>query len=133
VSTLRSQNCEDQFADQWLPIHDLRFMICEPFLLADDFRCTESGTITNIHIWGSWLADAEDRGATFVLSLHKDIPADPPLPPFSQPGDLVWLRIFTRRTIRRARLHEPDRRGMDEPPGVAVHGAAHPRILFNIQ
>lgn len=70
-------------------------MICEPFLLADDFRCTESGTITNIHIWGSWLADAEDRGATFVLSLHKDIPADPPQRPFSQPGDLVWLRIFT--------------------------------------
>lgn len=49
-------------------------------VLADDFRCTASGPITNITFWGSWLSDeflSEDpfQGITNIhLSIHADIP-----------------------------------------------------------
>jgi hypothetical protein len=57
-------------------------------VLADDFRCTQTGPITDIHIWGSWLNDEVYTGVQFKLSIHADQPAtatspslpiDPPL------------------------------------------------------
>src|SRR5881628_2400901 len=30
-------------------------------ILADDFKCTQTGPITSIHIWGSWLNDRVPR------------------------------------------------------------------------
>jgi len=63
-----------------------------PYLLADDFRCGQTGPITRIDIWGSWYQDSlplEPPG--FVLSFHRDIPADPPQIPYSMPGELLWL------------------------------------------
>ena len=47
-----------------------------PLILADDFLCTETGFITDIHIWGSWINDfypfGEDPGAVeFTFSIHN--------------------------------------------------------------
>ena len=72
-----------------------------PYLLADDFLCTEPGPITNITIWGSWFHDYHDFGVgpsnvTFTLSIHADIP--PFGPPwntnYSMPGPYSWLGTF---------------------------------------
>ena len=65
--------------------------------LADDFRCTETGPITDIHIWGSWLNDFYEpvpNHGTFVLGIYSDIPAsaDGLIP--SQPGELLWSMKF---------------------------------------
>ncbi len=69
----------------------------DPYVLADDFNCTQSGPITDIHIWGSWLNDVlpptGPGGATFTLSIHEDIPAGPGVP-YSMPGELLWLATF---------------------------------------
>jgi hypothetical protein len=59
-------------------------------ILADDFLCTQSGPITDIHIWGSWLYDAHDPNAVFQLSIHSDIPAGSAGVPYSQPGPKLW-------------------------------------------
>lgn len=64
------------------------------FVLADDFRCTESGPITNIHIWGSWLGDLADPTPVFTLSLHADVPPGDGYP-YSRPGETLWVRTFT--------------------------------------
>jgi hypothetical protein len=66
-------------------------------ILADDFQCMETGYITGIHIWGSWLDDylpfGEDpNGVVFTLSIHADTPAGPGT--FSMPGDVLWVRTF---------------------------------------
>src|SRR2546423_5835293 len=29
----------------------------QPLILASDFRCTQTGPITDIHLWASWLGD----------------------------------------------------------------------------
>jgi len=68
------------------------------FILADDFLCQETGPITDIHIWGSWLGDyipfQEDPHAVrFVLSIHADIPVGPDIE-YSRPGEVLWWRIF---------------------------------------
>src|SRR5438128_379175 len=50
-------------------------------ILADDFLCTQTGPITSIHIWGSWLNDNVPRDPSglpipplFDLSIHSDVP-----------------------------------------------------------
>ncbi|HWP40842.1 MAG TPA: hypothetical protein VNL70_07940 [Tepidisphaeraceae bacterium] len=75
-------------------------------LLADDFLCTQTGPITDIHIWGSWLNDRlpqvpdptgvlvpDPAGVRFKLSIHADIPAGPNQP-YSKPGAELWSAVF---------------------------------------
>ncbi len=68
-----------------------------PQLLADDFLCTETEWITDIHIYGSWWRDRLPMGGetqvVFTLSLHPDIPAGV-VEPWSIPGPPLWLRPF---------------------------------------
>lgn len=47
----------------------------EPVVLADDFLCTETGWIKDIHFWGSWKHGIEGEILYFLLSFHSDIPA----------------------------------------------------------
>ena len=81
-------------------------------ILADDFECTETGSITDIHIWGSWLNDfypfnngdgfqdpfQDPSAVSFKLSIHSDIPAvigaDGTVLEHSRPGDLLWEDFF---------------------------------------
>jgi hypothetical protein len=64
-----------------------------PKLLADDFLCSETGPITDIHIWASWLND--DFGAPHTdLYLFSDIPADQSPTGYSMPGELLWSQHF---------------------------------------
>jgi hypothetical protein len=67
--------------------------------LADDWRCTASGPVTDIHIWGSWLDDFVPQSpipgthGSFQLAIYDDIPAGPS-GEFSRPGNLLWSRNF---------------------------------------
>jgi len=47
---------------KWVQLPDLSptgidVYATNPKVLADDFLCTQTGLITDIHIWGSWLGD----------------------------------------------------------------------------
>jgi len=64
-----------------------------PYVMADDFRCSKSGKITDVHIWGSWLNDIRDTNAVFVLSIHSDIPTNE-IQTFSMPGTSLWFKVF---------------------------------------
>jgi hypothetical protein len=57
---------------------------------ADDFMCTESGRITDIHLWGSWLYDVDMPIQGFFLSIHDNIPGPP-----SMPGAELWSAYVT--------------------------------------
>jgi len=61
-----------------------------PVVLADDFMCMETGYIKDIHFWGAWRNGVVGQVNSFVLSLHSDIPADPPQVPYSRPGITLW-------------------------------------------
>jgi hypothetical protein len=71
----------------------------DDYLLADDFLCTQTGPLTDFHIWGSWLNDLLPMGGdpyavAFTLSIHADIPADQSPTDYSMPGDLLWIHDF---------------------------------------
>jgi hypothetical protein len=71
----------------------------EPFILADDYLCTEQGRITMIEVWGSWLNDylpyeVDPTAVDFVLSIHADIPDSMSGTGYSMPGDPLWHRWF---------------------------------------
>ena len=70
-------------------------------ILADDWLCSETGPVSDIHIWGSWLNDllpgsatlTDPRNVQFKLSIHRDIPATPT--DHSRPGEEVWQAIIS--------------------------------------
>jgi hypothetical protein len=64
-------------------------------VLADDWMCTESGPVTDVHFWGSWYNDVIGPIRWYQISIHADIPdPDGPGPGYSKPGALLWERIF---------------------------------------
>jgi len=58
--------------------------------LADDFRCSASRPITDIHFWGSWLNDETIMQPHFRLRIYKDIPASQSPTEYSMPGEVLW-------------------------------------------
>ena len=59
-------------------------------VLADDWRCSETGFVKDIHFWGSWKGDIIGDIEYFVIAIHSDIPANPPNVPYSRPGETLW-------------------------------------------
>jgi len=62
------------------------------WIVADDFLCTGSGPISDIHLWVSWMQDVEDDIVNLHLSLHEDISDGPD--GWSIPGNMLWQRDF---------------------------------------
>ena len=50
--------------------------------VADDFECTESGAVTDIHFWISWKNDLVDEVLGWTVSIYSDSN--------SQPGQELW-------------------------------------------
>ena len=71
-------------------------LIPPPLEVADDFLCTESGFITDIHIWGSYFEDVPAADKVFDLRIYADIPDPDPGNPetWSMPGALLWSHQF---------------------------------------
>jgi hypothetical protein len=67
-----------------------------PRWLADDFSCTTTGPITDIHLWCSWRDDFIGEVEMFHLSIHEDLPPYDPCNPYtySMPGEELWSRDF---------------------------------------
>ena len=61
-----------------------------PKVLADDWMCSGTGWVKDIHFWGSWREDLVGPIDNIHLSVHADIPAGVGGVPYSRPGDLLW-------------------------------------------
>ncbi|MFC1889743.1 hypothetical protein ACFL4G_08315 [Thermodesulfobacteriota bacterium] len=65
-----------------------------PSCLADDFECTETGWVQDIHFWGSWLDGAPGHIDHFTVAIWSDLPVGHPdnPNPYSMPGEpmKVW-------------------------------------------
>jgi hypothetical protein len=66
--------------------------------LADDFSCTDTGMITEISLWGSWLRDVKGEITRLQLSLYSDYAAGivrrDPGNLFARPDRLLWQKTF---------------------------------------
>ncbi|MEW5795739.1 MAG: hypothetical protein AB1772_05200 [Candidatus Zixiibacteriota bacterium] len=70
-----------------------------PVVLADDWQCSETGPVTDIHFWGSWRdLDGDQIGdvgtiQSFQIGIWSDVPdPDGSGPLFSHPGNRLWFQ-----------------------------------------
>lgn len=75
-------------------------LFTQPKILADDWLCTETGPVLDVHFWFSSERDYPFTISNVHLSIHADIPAS--ATNHSMPGALLWSRNFapTEFTIR---------------------------------
>lgn len=64
-----------------------------PKVLADDWQCTQTGPVDDVHFWFSWRQDQPAPIESIHVSIHSNIPQGPG--GFSIPGALLWERDFT--------------------------------------
>ena len=70
------------------------------YVLADDWKCSATGKVSDIHFWYSIKGDIgatpipRPHIASINVSIHKDIPKGPD--GFSIPGTQEWFRTFTQ-------------------------------------
>jgi len=74
----------------------------DPIVLADDWLCTETGPVSDIHYWfsarGDWLDITERLDSQIFnihVSIHENIPAGVGGVPYSRPGVLLWERDYS--------------------------------------
>ena len=76
--------------------------------LADDFKCTATGPIRDIHIWGSFQEDVLPKDGpeslTFQLSIYSDVPATQDR--WSRPDSLKWTRTFKPGEYSARKVHD---------------------------
>ena len=90
-------------------------MATAPMYLADDWMCTESGPVKDIHFWGSWYNGMTGELAGFHVSIFSDIPASPPQVPYSMPGDELWSHDFMLGSFEIHPLMPPYEEGWYDP------------------
>jgi hypothetical protein len=91
ITTMTNRPPTIRLLDKWLQIPDtstngLDVRATKFKILADDFLCTNTGPITQIKVWGSWLDDKVPPAACFCLGIWDDVPASP-TNLFSHPGE----------------------------------------------
>lgn len=64
-------------------------------MLGDDWKCTESGDVRDIHLWVSWMQNRIQPIGAMTVSIYSDVPAAPGTINFSHPGELLWKQTFT--------------------------------------
>ena len=62
-------------------------------VLADDWQCSQSGPVNDIHIWGSWKSDLPGTITALAIGIYSDIPRGPDVP-YSRPGEPLWQGFF---------------------------------------
>lgn len=69
-------------------------MASDPIGVADDWKCSETGPVNDIHIWGSWQGGLPGYISQLGVAIFSNIPADAAVG-FSRPGEQLWNRDFS--------------------------------------
>jgi len=106
----------------------------EPFVLAEDFQCTQSGLITKIDFWASWYGDEppgmNPNNVAFVLSLHSDVPAGVDQD-WSHPDETLWMHHFAAGECTVELRTTVPIEGWFEPPAIYIDDADHEIWLYS--
>ncbi|MCP4634347.1 MAG: T9SS type A sorting domain-containing protein [candidate division Zixibacteria bacterium] len=70
-----------------------------PVVLADDWECSESGWIKDIHFWGSWRYDDVGFVDSFLISFHYNDPG-PPSKPVNPPIAQFIITDYIERPVQ---------------------------------
>ncbi len=103
-----------------------------PMTLADDWRCSASGPVTDIHFWGSWQGGQPGVIQSINLTIFSDIPdPDGEGSAYSMPGQWLWERTVT--PVIAAPIDPPGLQGWFDPSIPLVIQNDHvPYFQYNI-
>ncbi len=73
--------------------------------LADDWRCTQTGPVSDVHLWNWYYSDLHAVITNIHISIHDDVPQDA-INPYSHPGSLLWQGDFKPGQFTE-RLYDP--------------------------
>jgi hypothetical protein len=62
-------------------------------VVADDWQCSESGPVTDIHFWGSWEQDVKGTIDFIDVAIYSDVPSGTE-GQASHPGQVLWTQAF---------------------------------------
>jgi hypothetical protein len=101
--------------------------------LADDFKCTTPGPITDVHLWGSWLNDQKGVITKIHLSIHADIPKNQSQTGYSMPGGTLWQMNVTSGQFTETLYHEGTAEWWYDPyTGLVVPNSDHAIYEYDI-
>ncbi len=104
----------------------------QPKVLADDWLCTETGPVSDVHLWFSSHQDMPFNLFSVHLSIHADIPAGSGGAPYSMPGQELWAADIPAPSFS-IRPWGTGNQGWYDPPGIAMPGDHFQVWQLNIQ
>jgi hypothetical protein len=96
-----------------------------PAAVADDWLCTETGPVSDLHIWFSMQGDQPFNPSLMAFTIWSDIPGT--ATNYSRPGTLLWNQIFSPADFT-IRLYGTGDQGYYDPNNGTILPADH----FNI-
>ncbi len=72
--------------------------LMQPGIIADDWMCTGSGPVSDIHGWISVRGDADLIAESMILGIYSDAPIDQGAG-FSRPDKLLWSRTISAANL----------------------------------
>ncbi len=99
--------------------------------VADDWLCTDTSLLTDVHLWGSWLGDRKGIIDSIELTVYADDPIGPggtdPKNEFSKPDvQALWRAVFAKGRFSEslyAEIPEPGEYWWDPRIRQAIPGA----------
>ncbi len=76
-------------------------------VLADDWQCSDSGFVNDIHFWGSWKNGDAGLINGFTITIYSNIPEDPPYF-HSRPGTVLWGPYYISDFVDRHIVPTPE-------------------------
>lgn len=94
---------------------DIEFVTSQ-HIVADDWLCTETGPVSDIHFWYSVAQDMPTQIQTVTAIIYTDVPVNSPPNPisFSHPGQELWRRTFDASQVGSA-LYGTGDQGFADP------------------
>ncbi len=86
-------------------------------VLADDWRCSQTGTVDDIHFWVSWMDNAVQEITGVVATIFSDIPASQSQTGYSMPGEPLWQYQFSADMLQIRDMPDDPQRWFDPSSG----------------
>ena len=81
---------------------------------ADDFKCTATGPITDIHFWGSWKNDIVGTTGKILIQIFSNDTISGGGGSFPKPDEALWSRVITTNQYT-SRLYTTGDQGWYDP------------------
>lgn len=102
--------------------------------LADDWRCSQTGPVSDIHFWGSWAFGQTGIINAFNITIYSDDPVGPggtdPANNFSKPDQILWQ--YTAEDFNIVPIDPPSTQGWYDPPSTVRPGDHSAFFQYNI-